>query len=77
MYAFASYDNLAGFFVGSEIIDSASTPTDFFSLNYYDWCRDEIYESSEYTNPQREASRYSVLVYFSKKGCNAGGPRIR
>lgn len=120
MDSFHDYDNVAGFFVGNEVLNTgadsvaapyvkasardmkayrdskgyrtipvgysatdsgelrpnlqnylacgsnASESLDFFSLNAYEWCGSTSYEVSGYQFLQKNASEYSIPIFFSE-----------
>ncbi|EMD00553.1 glycoside hydrolase family 72 protein [Baudoinia panamericana UAMH 10762] len=129
MDAFHGYDNVAGFFVGNEVLNSgsnspaapyvkaaaadmkayrsskgyrnipigysasdipdlrpnlqnylacggnASQALDFFSLNAYEWCGQNTFMGSGYSQLEMNATDYSIPIWFSETGCNTIKPR--
>ncbi|WPG99971.1 Hypothetical protein R9X50_00279500 [Acrodontium crateriforme] len=127
MDAFQKYDNVAGFFVANELLNSGAMsdgapyikaagadlkayrdsqgyrkipigysaadipdlrpnlqnymacgehPLDFYSLNAYEWCGSNTYEGSGYDQLQKNASSYSIPIFFSETGCSKIRPRL-
>lgn len=54
---------------------NSSEDLDFFSLNAYEWCGDNTYEGSGYAELQKNATGYSIPIFFSETGCNTSPPR--
>ena len=129
MDAFIEYDNLAGFWIGNEVINKAdgsiaapyikaattdmkrymasknyrtvpigysaadilqlrpqlqnylacgsdySQSIDFYGLNAYEWCGEQTYETSGYSNLQEMAEGYNIPIFFSETGCIVPRPR--
>jgi hypothetical protein len=129
MDAFQSFDNVAGFFVGNEVLTTpANSPAapyvkaaahdmksyrnskgyrsipvgysaadiaslrpmlqdylacgpdlsaiiDFFSLNAYEWCGQNTYETSGYAALTANVTSYNVPIFFSETGCIIPPPR--
>ncbi|KAI7190793.1 glycoside hydrolase family 72 protein [Hortaea werneckii] len=55
--------------------DSFSDTLDFFSLNAYEWCGDSSYETSGYSQLDKNATGYPIPIFFSETGCNVVEPR--
>ncbi|KAL1971279.1 hypothetical protein VTN77DRAFT_231 [Rasamsonia byssochlamydoides] len=54
---------------------NSSENLDFFSLNAYEWCGDSSYTVSGYDELQKNATGYSIPIFFSETGCNVPEPR--
>ena len=54
---------------------NASENLDFFSLNAYEWCGQNTYTGSGYSQLEANASSYSIPIFFSETGCNTPEPR--
>ncbi|GAM39695.1 hypothetical protein TCE0_034r11449 [Talaromyces pinophilus] len=54
---------------------NSSENLDFFSLNAYEWCGDNTFTGSGYSELQKNATGYSVPIFFSETGCNTAPPR--
>lgn len=54
---------------------NSSDDLDFFSLNAYEWCGDNTYEGSGYSELEKNATGYSIPIFFSETGCNTSPPR--
>lgn len=54
---------------------NSSENIDFFSLNAYEWCGDNTYTGSGYSELQKNATGYSVPLFFSETGCITAPPR--
>ncbi|CRG92545.1 1,3-beta-glucanosyltransferase gas2 [Talaromyces islandicus] len=54
---------------------NSSENVDFYSLNAYEWCGDNTYEGSGYSMLQKNATGYSVPIFFSETGCISAPPR--
>lgn len=54
---------------------NSSENVDFYSLNAYEWCGDNTYEGSGYAMLQKNATGYSVPIFFSETGCISAPPR--
>ncbi|KAH8695449.1 putative 1,3-beta-glucanosyltransferase [Talaromyces proteolyticus] len=54
---------------------NSSENVDFYSLNAYEWCGDNNYAGSGYSMLQKNATGYSVPIFFSETGCNVAPPR--
>ncbi|EEA27055.1 hypothetical protein TMatcc_004666 [Talaromyces marneffei ATCC 18224] len=54
---------------------NSSENLDFFSLNAYEWCGHNTFTGSGYSALQKNATGYSVPIFFSETGCNTVPPR--
>ncbi|KAJ5492913.1 hypothetical protein N7539_001659 [Penicillium diatomitis] len=54
---------------------NASERLDFFSLNAYEWCGQNTYQTSGYSALQAAAANYNIPIFFSETGCNTPKPR--
>jgi 1,3-beta-glucanosyltransferase GAS1 len=54
---------------------NTSEDLDFFSLNAYEWCGDNTYEGSGYSELEKNATGYSIPIFFSEDGCITSPPR--
>ena len=55
--------------------NNASEAIDFFGLNAYEWCGDQDFKTSGYSNLQSQAMGYPVPIFFSETGCIHPRPR--
>lgn len=53
----------------------AAESLDFFSLNAYEWCGPSSYTGSGYSELVKNATDYSIPIFFSETGCNTNRPR--
>ncbi|KAI9848390.1 MAG: hypothetical protein M1837_000184 [Sclerophora amabilis] len=54
---------------------NVSESIDFFGLNAYEWCGKNTFESSGYEPLTKNASDYSIPIFFSETGCHTDPPR--
>jgi len=52
-----------------------SEAIDFYSLNAYEWCGQNTYQTSGYSSLQQMAEGYNIPIFFSETGCNTPSPR--
>ena len=53
----------------------ANARVDYYAFNQYEWCGNQTFETSGYSNLVEDFSNYSIPLFFSEFGCNKYRPR--
>lgn len=54
---------------------NSSESIDFYSLNAYEWCGDNTFQTSGYEILTNQIKTYNVPIFFSETGCQTVRPR--